>query len=688
MAENCSKSSLETVEWFDVRQNGIHEEGIRALVSALKHNRNLRHLWLEDNAVLPKGAKALARALESWPELEVLNLSDCLIRDAGCNYIIDHLNPQLHRHLKNVYLCGNELTPPVAKRLIEFQFCIKTFQNFPIFIQKWSKFNDFTSKPFLHILTNSFSAEFDDVARMAPDNVRFGDEEDDLGSLDGDEEVYNSKSSDSDDVDVENADVPIVESNLDLMKSVMNAQKPLIILSLYSYDEELQWPTKWFDLSPLLRILQKHVTIIIYVTKSKPKRSKLHNHFKISTVVNGKLVSEQTQKDILSTVFSVVESMVDFRTYSKIMSAAENLCEKRMTSLKEFPRFPSTRFTGIGVSGSFHDQMIYAYDVQNQRRVLMKPFLLDTESNSRRTLRELKLLSNFRHAHVVSIEEFVGSETVGSLKDIYIVQCLMETDLYKLLKTHKLSNYEVCYFLYQILCGIKYIHSANVLHRDLRPSNLQLSGKNLKISGFKYACVMSPQLQPKSLLELTEKNTCWYTAPEILLDSKEYTEANDIWSVGCIFAELFKNRPIFPGQDQLDQLNMILAVVGAPSNEDLQCIINDKARCYLISLPHKPKQPWSRLYPGADPRALDLLDKMLKFNPPNRIITDHALANTYLQDHSNPANETNSKIKFGPKMEYNDVSKERLKELIWEEAEALHKRVMAEQARNAGAPNV
>lgn len=180
--------SLETVEWFDVRQNGIHEEGIRALVTALKYNRNLRHLWLEDNTVLPKGAKALAKTLESWPKLEVLNLSDCLLRDAGCNYVIDHLNPQLHRHLKHVYLCGNELTPPVAKLLI----------------QKWiQKFDGFTPKPTLHIHTNSFGDEFDEVAAMAPDNVNVGDVDDDLGSLDGDQEEYNSKSSDSDDADLD-----------------------------------------------------------------------------------------------------------------------------------------------------------------------------------------------------------------------------------------------------------------------------------------------------------------------------------------------------------------------------------------------------------------------------------------------------------------------------------------------------
>ncbi|EGT56660.1 hypothetical protein CAEBREN_04174 [Caenorhabditis brenneri] len=179
--------SLETVEWFDVRQNGIHEEGIRAIVAALKYNRNLRHLWLEDNTVLPKGAKALARTLESWPKLEVLNLSDCLIRDAGCNYVVDHLNPQLHRHLKHVYLCGNELTPPVAKLLI----------------QKWAKFDGFTPKPVLHIHTNSFGDEFQEVAQMAPENVNVGEEDDDLGSLDGDEEEYKSKSSDSDDADVD-----------------------------------------------------------------------------------------------------------------------------------------------------------------------------------------------------------------------------------------------------------------------------------------------------------------------------------------------------------------------------------------------------------------------------------------------------------------------------------------------------
>ena len=78
-----------------------------------------------------------------------------------------------------------------------------------------------------------------------------------------------------------------------------------------------------------------------------------------------------------------------------------------------------------------------------------------------------------------------------------------------------------------------------------------------------------------------------------------YTKSIDIWSVGCILAEMLSNRPIFPGKHYLDQLNHILGILGSPSNEDLSCIRNEKARSYLQSLPFKPKIPWTRLYPNA-----------------------------------------------------------------------------------------
>lgn len=133
--------------------------------------------------------------------------------------------------------------------------------------------------------------------------------------------------------------------------------------------------------------------------------------------------------------------------------------------------------------------------------------------------------------------------------------------------------------------------------------------------------------------------TRWYRAPEIMLNSKGYTKSIDIWSVGCILAEMLSNRPIFPGKHYLDQLNHILGVLGSPSQDDLDCIVNEKARSYLQSLPFKPKVPWNKLFPQADQKALDLLGKMLTFNPYKRISVEEALAHPYLEQYYDPADE-------------------------------------------------
>ncbi|CAH2240210.1 jg1774 [Pararge aegeria aegeria] len=103
----------------------------------------------------------------------------------------------------------------------------------------------------------------------------------------------------------------------------------------------------------------------------------------------------------------------------------------------------------------------------------ISPF--EHQTYCQRTLREIKILTRFKHENIIDIRDILRAETIDQMKDVYIVQCLMETDLYKLLKTQKLSNDHICYFLYQILRGLKYIHSANVLHRDLKPSNLLLN---------------------------------------------------------------------------------------------------------------------------------------------------------------------------------------------------------------------
>uniref|UniRef100_A0A8D0NZ07 mitogen-activated protein kinase n=1 Tax=Sus scrofa TaxID=9823 RepID=A0A8D0NZ07_PIG len=285
-----------------------------------------------------------------------------------------------------------------------------------------------------------------------------------------------------------------------------------------------------------------------------------------------------------------------------------------------------------------------AYDNVNKVRVAIKkisPF--EHQTYCQRTLREIKILLRFRHENIIGINDIIRAPTIEQMKDVYIVQDLMETDLYKLLKTQHLSNDHICYFLYQILRGLKYIHSANVLHRDLKPSNLLLNTTcDLKICDFGLARVADPDHDHTGFL--TEYvATRWYRAPEIMLNSKGYTKSIDIWSVGCILAEMLSNRPIFPGKHYLDQLNHILGILGSPSQEDLNCIINLKARNYLLSLPHKNKVPWNRLFPNADSKALDLLDKMLTFNPHKRIEVEQALAHPYLEQYYDPSDEPSLK---------------------------------------------
>jgi len=217
------------------------------------------------------------------------------------------------------------------------------------------------------------------------------------------------------------------------------------------------------------------------------------------------------------------------------------------------------------------------------------------------------------------------------------------------------------------LRGLKYIHSANVLHRDLKPSNLLLNTTcDLKICDFGLARVADPDHDHTGFL--TEYvATRWYRAPEIMLNSRGYTKSIDIWSVGCILSEMLSNRPIFPGRHYLDQLNHILGILGSPSNDDLNSIINEKARRYLRSLSFKPKVPWTRLYPNAHPQALDLLERMLTFNPNNRITVEDALAHPYLEQYYDPNDEPVAQEPFRLDMELDDLPRERLKELIFEE---------------------
>ncbi|CAG8519951.1 11503_t:CDS:10 [Acaulospora morrowiae] len=218
------------------------------------------------------------------------------------------------------------------------------------------------------------------------------------------------------------------------------------------------------------------------------------------------------------------------------------------------------------------------------------------------------------------------------LLNSYLFQELMEADLHQIIRSEQpLTDAHFQYFIYQICRGLKYIHSANVLHRDLKPGNLLVNADcELKICDFGLARGFSDSPDHNAGFMTEYVATRWYRAPEIMLSFQNYTKAIDMWSVGCIFAEMLGGKPLFKGRDYVDQLNQILGILGTPDEETLRRVGSERAQIYIRSLQKKTKTPFSQLYPKANPLALDLLEKLLKFDPATRITVEQALAHPYL----------------------------------------------------------
>lgn len=288
-----------------------------------------------------------------------------------------------------------------------------------------------------------------------------------------------------------------------------------------------------------------------------------------------------------------------------------------------------------------------------------------------RTLREMKLLRYFNHENVISILDITKPASFERFTEVYLIQELMETDMHRVIRSQDLSDDHCQYFIYQTLRALKAMHSANVLHRDLKPSNLLLNANcDLKVADFGLARSANTSDEHNGFM--TEYvATRWYRAPEIMLTFKEYTKAIDVWSVGCILAEMLSGKPLFPGRDYHHQLTLILDVLGTPTMEDFYGIKSRRARDYIRSLPFKKRIPFSQLFPNANPLALDLLERMLAFNPAKRITVEEALKHPYLEPYHDPEDEP-----IAPPIpqgffdfdEHKDqLSKEQLKELIYEE---------------------
>ncbi|CAL8470683.1 g10225 [Coccomyxa elongata] len=269
-----------------------------------------------------------------------------------------------------------------------------------------------------------------------------------------------------------------------------------------------------------------------------------------------------------------------------------------------------------------------ARDRVNGQTIALKKIRLEQEEEGipSTAIREISLLKELQQQNVVRLEDVIHSEN-----RLYLVFEFLDLDL----KKHMDSNPDVCrdqrlvkVYLHQMLLGITYCHAHRVLHRDLKPQNLLIDRKNnaLKLADFGLARAFGLPVRAYT----HEVVTLWYRAPEILLGAKHYSTPVDIWSIGCIFSEMINQRPLFPGDSEIDEIFKIFRTLGTPTEETWPGVHD--LPDFKDSFPKWAPRKLSEVVPTLDPVGLDLLEQMLRYEPSKRITARAALSHPYFAD--------------------------------------------------------
>jgi mitogen-activated protein kinase 15 len=251
--------------------------------------------------------------------------------------------------------------------------------------------------------------------------------------------------------------------------------------------------------------------------------------------------------------------------------------------------------------------------------------------DAQRTYREVMYLQELNgHTNIVRLMSIIRAY---NNRDLYLVFEYMETDLHAVIKAKILQPIHKQFVFYQLLKALKYIHTADLIHRDLKPSNLLINSECLiKVADFGLARSIATKDDGNMPVVSDYVATRWYRAPEILLGSQAYNKSVDMWSAGCILAELISGKVLFTGKSTLNQVELIIELLGFPNNEDIESVGSPLAWNILSNIKSKKTKSVTQMFGSEGKDALDLLRKLLSFNPNKRLTVVEALNHPYVKN--------------------------------------------------------
>ncbi|KAJ1351573.1 GLH-binding kinase 1 [Parelaphostrongylus tenuis] len=341
-------------------------------------------------------------------------------------------------------------------------------------------------------------------------------------------------------------------------------------------------------------------------------------------------------------------------------------------------RYINLKFLNAGAQGT----VVSAEDTLTGTKVAIKkmqqPFIMTM--SARRAYREFILLTTIKHPNIIRLlNAFTPQNELSRFREVYLVMELMSHNLHEVISKLRLDHKTLSFFVYQMLCAIKHLHNSGIIHRDLKPSNIVVNDKCV-------VKVLDFGLARKKTIDTAMRMsdyvvTRYYRAPEVIL-GLPYSEKVDIWSVGCIFAEMINHRVLFPGLDRVDQWTKIINVMGTPSEEFISKL-GSSAAMYVRSLPRQNGIPIEEIAPDANflkdtenvkshltaECGRDLLSKMLVIDPDYRFSVEESLDHPYVKlwFRDDEVNAPQSENRYNEEIDCSDKPLNEWKELIYNE---------------------